>query len=215
MVRLFHLATLIYLSLEIINEISGDTFFLSFVLKNLILIIKHNGKVNFHLFNRNITFHLSGSAKLKTCFSRKENLNKCTSFEEQKGIRRNVYFDIIVFIWLPPTKLCLKFLLICSARRIKGFYEILWGNEVDFTDMMYVSPKMSAQDQNFKKLNTETRLCRWKSNNYIDINIFHSVENPCTFLLAKGKTWKRIFKTNSKLLQNPTEKQFLPSKSDF
>ena len=44
-------------------------------------------------------FHLSTSAKLKTCFSRRESLKKCTSLEEQKGtryIRRNVYFDIIV-----------------------------------------------------------------------------------------------------------------------
>ena len=36
-------------------------------------------------------------------------------------------------------------------------------------------------------------------------NIFLSLENPCTFLLVKEKTWKRIFNTNSKLSQNRTE----------
>ena len=34
-----------------------------------------------------------------------------------------------------------------------------------------------------------------------DINISLSLKNPCTFLLAKEKTWKRTFKTNSKLSQ--------------
>ena len=47
------LATFIYFSLEMITyEISEEVAFISFILKNLILIIKHNGKVNFHLFNR-------------------------------------------------------------------------------------------------------------------------------------------------------------------
>ena len=54
-------------------------------------------------------------------------------------------------------------------------------------------------------------------NNNNDINIFLSLENPCTFLLAKEKTFfntkKRIFNTNSELLQNCTEKQIMPSKT--
>ena len=36
-----------------------------------------------------------------------------------------------------------------------------------------------------------------------------SLENPCTFLLARENTWKRVFNTNSKLSQNPTEKQIM------
>ena len=40
-----------------------------------------------------------------------------------------------------------------------------------------------------------------------DINMFQSLENPCTFLLAKEKTRKHIFNTNSELSQNRTEKQ--------
>ena len=42
---------------------------------------------------------------------------------------------------------------------------------------------------------TETRFCRLKNNDYNNINIFQSLENPCTFLLAKENTWKHIFNT--------------------
>ena len=34
--------------------------------------------------------------------------------------------------------------------------------------------------------------------------------SPCSFLLAKEKTGKRVFNTNSELLQNCTEKQGAP-----
>ena len=99
-------------------------------------------------------FHSSKKAKIKTRFSRRKNLEKCASFEEQKVTRyfpENVYFDIIVFSCLSSTKPCLRFLLICFGREKKGFYQISWGNEVDFTNMK-VSPKIPAQTQNFKKL---------------------------------------------------------------
>ena len=46
-----------------------------------------------------------------------------------------------------------------------------------------------------------------------DITILMYLENPCTFLLAKEKTWKCIFNTNSELSQNRTEKQIMPSKT--
>ena len=88
-------------------------------------------------------------------FYRKENLKNCTTFEEQKGtryIRGNVYFGIIVFSCLSSTKPCLRFLLICFAREIKGFYQSSLGNEVDFRDIMNVSPNILAKNQNFKKL---------------------------------------------------------------
>ena len=103
-------------------EISGKTVFLSFILKNFTLFIKRNGKLNLHQFNR-IIYHLSISSKLKTCFSQKENLKKCTGFEEQKGISYvwgNVYFDFIDLSSLSSTKPCLEFLLICLAWEIKG-----------------------------------------------------------------------------------------------
>ena len=66
---------------------------------------------------------------------------------------------------------------------------------------------------NIKVSKTETRFCRWKSTDNNDINIFLSLENPCTFLLAKEKTWKRVFNTISQCSQNRTEKQNIPSKA--
>ena len=84
----------------------------------------------------------------KLRFSRKENLRKCTSFEEERGtgyIWGNVYFGIFVFSCLSSTKSCLKFLLICFAPEIKSFCQSSLGNGVDFTNIMSVSP-------NFKKL---------------------------------------------------------------
>ena len=64
-----------------------------------------------------------------------------------------------------------------------------------------------------KSQKNETRFCRWKSTDNNDINIFLSLENPCTFLLEKEKIWKRILKTTSELLRNRTEKQIMPSKT--
>ena len=39
--------------------------------------------------------------------------------------------------------------------------------------------------------------------------IFLPLENPCTFLLVKEKTWKWIFNINHELSQNRTEKQIM------
>ena len=82
-------------------------------------------------------------------------MKKCTSFEEQKGtryIRGNVYFGIIVFSCLSSTKPCLRFLLICFAREIKGFYQSSLGNKVDFRDITSVLPTILAKNKKFKKL---------------------------------------------------------------
>ena len=82
-------------------------------------------------------------------FSRKENLKKCNSFEEQKAARYNrgnVFFGIIIFSCLSSTNPFLRFLLNCFAREIEGFYQSSLGNEVDFTDIMNVSPKISAKN---------------------------------------------------------------------
>ena len=40
-----------------------------------------------------------------------------------------------------------------------------------------------------------------------------SLEDPRTFLLAKEKTWKRVFNTDIELSQNHTEKQIIPFKT--
>ena len=82
-------------------------------------------------------------------------MNKCTSFEEQKGsryIRGNIYFGIIVFSSLSSTKPCLRYILIFFARDIKAFYQSSLGNEVDFRDILNVSPNILVKNENFKKL---------------------------------------------------------------
>ena len=114
----------------------------------------------------------------KLLFKREKNLKKCTTFEEQKGtsyIRGNVYFGIIVFSCLSSTKPCLRFLLICFAREIKGFHQRSLGNEIDFRDIMNVFPNILTKNQNFKKLRhgfvderaltTKTLIfsCHWKT----------------------------------------------------
>ena len=71
----------------------------------------------------------------------KENLKKCTGFREQKCSRyiwENVYFGIIIFNCLLSAKLCLRFLLNCFVREIKGFYQSSLGNKIDFRGKMFL-----------------------------------------------------------------------------
>ena len=123
-------------------------------------------------------------------------MNKCTGFEEQKCtsyIRENIYFSIIIFN------------LFCSRdERLLSVFLRNWGWFYKYNDRF---PKYLGYKLKFQK--TETRFCRWKSTDNNDINIFLSLENPCIFLLAKEKTWKPIFNTNSELSQNRTEKQII------
>ena len=125
-------------------------------------------------------------------------MKKCTSFEEQKGTRyiwENVYFGIIIFSCLSSTKACLRFLLNCFIREIKGFYQTFLGNEVDFRDIMNISSNKIKISKNWYTS------CRWKSTDNNDINILLSLENPWTFLLAKEKTWKCIIVNYRKIVQ--------------
>ena len=62
------------------------------------------------------------------------------------------YFSIVIFSCLSSTKPCLRFLLNCFVREIKGFYQSSLENEVDFRDIMNVSPNILARNQNCKKL---------------------------------------------------------------
>ena len=167
------------------NKINGNTVSLSFIFKNLILIIR---KVNFHLSNTIIYISFIYS---KTRFSCKEDSKKCTCFEELKGtryIQGNVYFEIIVFSSLSPTDLRLEFVFICFTRALKAFYQISRGNGLDFMHF----PKNLGLRLNFQK--TESWFCGWRSNECNNINIFQSLETAYRLLLAKEKTWKRIFK---------------------
>ena len=113
-------------------------------------------------------------------------------FEEnvsfQKGtryIRWNVYFGIIVFSCLSSTKPCLRFLLICFTREIKGFYQNSLGNEVGFTNIMNVFLKYLRWKLKFQK--AETRFCRWESNDYnSDVNNGRSSDMSDSFYVAVG-----------------------------
>ena len=85
----------------------------------------------------------------KLQFYQEKNVKKCTTFEEQKGTKYicgNFYFGIIVFSCLSSTKPCLRFLLICFAREMKGFFQSSLGIEIYFRDMMNVSPNILAKN---------------------------------------------------------------------
>ena len=97
----------------------------------------------------------------KRRYSRKGNLKKCTSFEEQNGTRTryvqgNVCFGIIVFSCLSSKKICLRFLFsflfFFFAQEIKRFFQGSLGKSVDFTNILSVSPNALVKNQNFKKL---------------------------------------------------------------
>ena len=148
-------------------------------------------------------------------YSRRENLKKCTSFGEQKkvqGIFGGIYLQLpLVFSCFSSTKQCLRFHLIGFAWEIKGFYQSSLEIEVDFTNILNNFPNILAKNWNFKKLRhgfldekakiTTTLIssCNWKI--------------LCTFLLAKEKTWKCIFHTNSEVFQNRWEKEIMPFKT--
>ena len=137
----------------------------------------------------------------------KENLKKCTSFDEQKGTRY-IWRNIIVFSCHSSTRACLRFLLICFAQEIKGFQSSL-GNEVEFWDIINISLKNYGG------------FSGWKSTDSNDVNIFLSLKNPfllnflknLNFWLAKGKTWKRICNINSEKLA--IEKKWPSQNFDF
>ena len=85
-------------------------------------------------------------SNFRFCFSQKENLKKFTCFEEQKHARYIQGILALSTSAVLSTKLCLRFLLICFAREIKGFYESSLGNEVNFTNIMNISPNILAKN---------------------------------------------------------------------
>ena len=90
-----------------------------------------------------------------------------------------------------------QILFICFARVIKGFYQSSLGNEVDFWDTMNVSPNILAKNSYFKKLR-------------------HGfVGERAMITTPLISSCHCIFNTNSELSQNRTEKQIVPSKTNW
>ena len=90
---------------------------------------------------------------LKTCRFLGEKIWRI--FEEQKGtryIQENLYLSSIFFSCLSSTKPCLRFLVNCFVREIKGFHQSSLGNEADFSDTMNASPNVLGKNSNFRKL---------------------------------------------------------------
>ena len=61
----------------------------------------------------------------------------------------------------------------------------------------------------------KTEFCRWKSNDYNDIYIFMSLKNPCTFLLSKEKTRKRILTLTVNYRKTVQKNQLCHSKQQW
>ena len=85
-------------------------------------------------------------------------------------IQGNLSFGIIFFSCLLSIKPCLRFLLICFALEIKGFYQSSLGNEVDFIDIMNISPNILAKKlrhgfvhERAMITTTLTSSCHWKT----------------------------------------------------
>ena len=82
-------------------------------------------------------------------------MKKCTSFEQQKGTRY-IFGKTFILAFLSsavfrPQNRFSDFLS-CFVRETKGFYQSSLGNEVDFRDMINVSPDILNKNKNFKKL---------------------------------------------------------------
>ena len=73
-------------------------------------------------------------------------LKKQASFEEQKGIFGKTFILVLLSSAVFRLQNCLRFLLSCFVREIKGIYLSSLGNEVDFRDILNVSPNILAKN---------------------------------------------------------------------
>ena len=148
----------------------------------------------------------------KSKFLRNKNLKKCTSFEAEKGIFGKTfifwhYYLQLSFVCKTVSQILFK--LFCSEdKRLLSQFLMKWNL---FQDIMNVSPDIFKKSLKFQKI--KTNFCRWERTDNNDINIFLSLENPCTFLLRKEKMWKHIFNTNNESSESRAEKQIMPFKT--
>ena len=115
--------------------------------------------------------------------SLEKNLKKYTSFEEQKlqGILGNFFGEFCLQLSFIYKTMFQNFNLFCSGdkRLLSEFLRKLgWFEGHNEHFLKYLGKKLRFQK-------TETQFCRWKSTDNNDSNVFLSLENPCTFLLAR------------------------------
>ena len=126
--------------------------------------------------------------RLKRRFSRKENLKKCSSFERAK--RYKIYSRKSL---LRHYRLQLSFVyktvfqiysnLFCSGdKSLLSEFLRKWGWFHGHNERL---PKYLGQKLKLQK--TETRFCRWMSNDFKDTNIFLSLETLVPFCLRKKR----------------------------
>ena len=144
---------------------------------------------------------------------RKENWKRCTNLSRVvRGIFRLTFILVLSSSAVFRLQKWSQISFGLFPREIKGFYQGSTGSEVDFMDIMNVSPNILPKIKISKNLKFETQICRWKSNNCCGIIIFLPLKITFNFLLPKEKIWKNIFNTNSKLLQDGTEKKICHAK---
>ena len=137
----------------------------------------------------------------KICRKSKFLRKKIWGYQVYSGKRLFWYYYLQVsFVYKTVSQIFLKFLCPGDKKLLSEFLR-KWGRFKDIN----VFPNILAKNKK-----TETLFCRWKSADNNDFIIFLSLENLCTFLLAKEKTCKSIFNTNGELSQNCTEKQIMP-----
>ena len=81
--------------------------------------------------------------------------------------------------------------LICFPWEIKGFYQISWGNEVDFTDMMYIFSNAATRGVLQKKVFSEIL------RNFIE-HLFYRTRLGDCFFFFKNLSLKLKFQKNEK-----------------
>ena len=82
----------------------------------------------------------------------KKIIRNALALKSKKVYSKKLLFWHYYLQLLSSTKARLRFLLIKFAREIKDSYQSSLGNEVDFRNIMNVSPSIFAKNWNFKKL---------------------------------------------------------------
>ena len=125
-----------------------------------------------------LTFHSSIMQNLKLGFLRKKIWRNTLALKSRKVYKLYSWKRSSLAIFLLQNRVS-DFFFCClgDKRRLSDFLrKWRWFHGHDLR-----LPKSIDSKLEFQK--TETRFCRWASNDHNDISIFLSQENPCTFML--------------------------------